>query len=63
MSQVLKIMLDPARAEHLKQMSEMLRVTPEVALELALNLVLAEWREILPELQDYKPNGSVLMVH
>ncbi|CAN7585173.1 hypothetical protein LJR219_004339 [Phenylobacterium sp. LjRoot219] len=63
MSQVLKIMLDPARAEHLKQMSEMLRVTPEVALELALNLVLAEWREMLPELRDYKPNRSVLMVH
>lgn len=63
MSQVLKIVLDPARAEHLKQMSEMLRVTPEVALELALNLVLAEWQEILPELQHYKPNGVVLMVH
>ena len=63
MSQVLKIMLDPARAEQLKQMSEMLRVTPEVALELALDLVLGEWREILPELQAYNPSRSVLMIH
>jgi hypothetical protein len=54
MSPVLSLELDPARTAQVQLLSGKLGISPEAVLELALNLAIGEWKEVVPELTQYE---------
>lgn len=53
MSRVLSLELDPARTAQVQLLSGKLGISPEAVIELALNLAIGEWKEVVPELTQH----------
>ena len=51
MPRILTIELDEARAAQMEHMAARMRISPEEAVKLAVNLVIADWKEQWPELE------------
>lgn len=54
MPRILTIELDEARAAQMEHMAARMRISPEETVKLAVNLVIADWKEQWPELEAFE---------